>query len=75
MYIAERVCPTMVVLLLGRVNHPLGALAPGAVKMSQYFSAMMMELNDKLSDYGLLGASSGWLEADRSTCNNFLTVF
>jgi hypothetical protein len=66
----------VVVLLLGtRVNHPLGALAPGAVKMTLYFNAMMTELNDNPSDYGVLGVSSSWFEADRQTCNNLLTVF
>ncbi|GAQ07631.1 hypothetical protein ALT_4952 [Aspergillus lentulus] len=66
----------VVVLLLGtRVNHPLGVLAPGAVKMAKYFGAMMTELNENASQYCLLGASNGWLEADRETHNNIMTVF
>lgn len=55
------------IMLAVRSNHPLGMFAPGFKEVGDYFSSMIVELNESAAESGYLGSSS-WLSAtDRET--------
>ncbi|OCK90339.1 uncharacterized protein K441DRAFT_579923, partial [Cenococcum geophilum 1.58] len=64
----------VVFLIGGRINHPLGVLAPGARDLGGYFGKMNKELELNADKYGYLGASNWLSNGERSTTNENLTV-
>ncbi|OCL05825.1 hypothetical protein AOQ84DRAFT_322334, partial [Glonium stellatum] len=64
----------VVFLIGGRINHPLGVLAPGASDLGDYFNKMNKELEQNADKYGYLGASNWLSNGERPTSNENLTV-
>lgn len=66
--------PLVVLHLVVQFNHPLGALAPGAKDIMEFFQQMNRELLADPEESGLLGSSS-WLSMDKSEKNQIMTVY
>lgn len=72
---AQAAAKPLVVLHLGiRYNHPLGLLAPGAMKAADYFQKLNAELSANPDEHGLLGMNM-WQAADRGSNNTMMGIF
>ena len=65
--------PVVILHLGARINHPLGVMAPGAKKVTNYFIQMNQELQNRREEFGFLGGSA-WRGNDRGSNNTLLTI-